>query len=388
MNTGIDPRRPAVARRVGHATASARENENLPAFVVMQDNASSVVNGPRNWGAGFMPAVYQGTRITAASEPIPNLNTPAGITDAQQRGKLDFLNTLNREHAAERADCRPNSTPASPATSSPSACRPRPRKPSTSPRRRAATKQLYGMDDKETADVRPHVPARPPARRARRPLRAALPRRRQQVGRPLQASRQNHTKLCHAMDKPVAGLLNDLKRRGLLDDTLVDLGRRVRPHADERKRRRPRPQPHRLHDVDGRRRREGRPDDRQRPTSSACTPSRTACTSTTSTPRSCTCSASTTWGSSTNTKAAPNARRSTKAGPTKRSRADPARPAHARCRNSRPMRRRARAGFPLGKAQRRYFFFSGNSIHGVAAKAFHCSSIFAGSGIPRWIQSA
>jgi hypothetical protein len=41
-------------------------NQNLPAFVVMQDNNSTVVNGPRNWGAGFMPAVYQGTRITAS----------------------------------------------------------------------------------------------------------------------------------------------------------------------------------------------------------------------------------------------------------------------------------------------------------------------------------
>ena len=43
------------------------ENENLPAFVVMQDNNGQVINGPRNWGSGFMPAVYQGTRLQASA---------------------------------------------------------------------------------------------------------------------------------------------------------------------------------------------------------------------------------------------------------------------------------------------------------------------------------
>ena len=50
-------------------------------------------------------------------------------------------------------------------------------------------------------------------------------------------------KLAADIDQPIAALLTDLKRRGMLDDTLVDLGRRVRPHADQRERRRPRPQP-------------------------------------------------------------------------------------------------------------------------------------------------
>ena len=57
------------------------------------------------------------------------------------------------------------------------------------------------------------------------------------------------------MDQPVAGLLKDLKRRGLLDRHPGRLGRRVRPHAHVRKRQRPRPQSLRLHHVDGRRRR-------------------------------------------------------------------------------------------------------------------------------------
>src|SRR5581483_622337 len=101
MNTGSTlAGRPSLGSWISYGLGT--ENENLPAFVVMQDNSSTVVNGPRNWGAGFMPAVYQGIRISGGSEPIPNLHTPEGVSEAQQRGKLDFLNVLNREHAAGR----------------------------------------------------------------------------------------------------------------------------------------------------------------------------------------------------------------------------------------------------------------------------------------------
>src|SRR5581483_7948192 len=77
MNTGSTlAGRPSLGSWVTYGLGTV--NENLPAFVVMQDNPSSVVNGPRNWGAGFMPAVYQGTRFQAGTEPIPYLNPPAG----------------------------------------------------------------------------------------------------------------------------------------------------------------------------------------------------------------------------------------------------------------------------------------------------------------------
>ena len=62
MNTGsILAGRPSLGAWVSYGLGTV--NQNLPAFVVMQDNNGTVVNGPRNWGAGFMPAVYQGTRI-------------------------------------------------------------------------------------------------------------------------------------------------------------------------------------------------------------------------------------------------------------------------------------------------------------------------------------
>src|SRR5262249_34458504 len=101
MNTGSTlAGRPSLGSWVSYGLGT--ENQNLPAFVVLQDNNGQVVNGPRNWGAGFMPAVYQGIRLRGDAEPIPNLNPPAGISGAQQRDKLDLLNELNRAHALSR----------------------------------------------------------------------------------------------------------------------------------------------------------------------------------------------------------------------------------------------------------------------------------------------
>src|ERR1019366_2168028 len=101
MNTGsIVGGRPSLGAWVTYGLGTV--NENLPAFIVMQDNAASVNNGQRNWGTGFMPAVYQGTRINASSEPIAHLNPPASMSADQQRGRLDLLNQFNREHAHSR----------------------------------------------------------------------------------------------------------------------------------------------------------------------------------------------------------------------------------------------------------------------------------------------
>src|SRR5262245_31767500 len=64
MNTGsILAGRPSLGAWVNYGLGT--ENDNLPAFVVMEDNPGKVVNGPKNWGAGFMPAVYQGTPLEA-----------------------------------------------------------------------------------------------------------------------------------------------------------------------------------------------------------------------------------------------------------------------------------------------------------------------------------
>jgi uncharacterized protein (DUF1501 family) len=188
----------------------------------MQDNASTVVNGPRNWGSGFMPAVYQGTRITASSEPIPNLNTPDGVSDAQQRGKLDFLNALNREHAASR---KLQTELEARIASYELAFRMQAEAPEAVDlaKETDATRALYGIDEKETAEFgRMCLLSRRLVERGVRFVQLY-----HGAGSKWDSHaklEENHSKLCRAMDKPVAGLLRDLKSRGLLDETLVVWG--------------------------------------------------------------------------------------------------------------------------------------------------------------------
>jgi hypothetical protein len=221
MNTGsILAGRPSLGSWVSYGLGTV--NENLPAFVVMQDNSSSVVNGPRNWGAGFMPAVYQGVRFQNGGEPVPNLNTPAGVSDAQQHGKLELLNRFNRTHALERPlqselDARilgyelafrmqahaPEAIDLSQETKE--------------------TEELYGLDEKETAVMgRNCLLARRLVERGVRFVQVY-----HGSGSKWDAHsgiEANHGGLCKASDKPIAGLLKDLKRRGLLDETLVVWG--------------------------------------------------------------------------------------------------------------------------------------------------------------------
>ena len=188
----------------------------------MQDNAGTVVNGPRNWGAGFMPALYQGTRITPGSEPIANLNTPEGVSEPQQLGKLDFLNAMNREHARSR----PQQTELDARIAAYELAF---RMQSEAPeavdisRETEATKNLYGLDETVTAPFgRMCLLARRLVERGVRFVQLYSG-----AGSKWDAHsniEKNHGDRFRETDKPVAGLLRDLKSRGLLDETLVVWG--------------------------------------------------------------------------------------------------------------------------------------------------------------------
>jgi hypothetical protein len=221
MNTGsVIAGRPSLGSWVTYGLGT--ENQNLPAFVVMQDEPATVINGPRNWGSGFMPAVYQGTRITPSSEPIANLNPPEGISDAQQRGKLDYLNALNRSHAAAHGD---DPELEARIASYELAFRMQAQAPEAVDltKETAATKELYGMDDKPTAEFgRMCLLARRLVERGVRFVQLYSG-----AGSKWDAHSDiegNHSRLCRATDKPIAGLLKDLKSRGMLEDTLVVWG--------------------------------------------------------------------------------------------------------------------------------------------------------------------
>jgi hypothetical protein len=221
MNSGsILGGRPSLGSWVSYGLGTA--NTNLPAFVVLQDNQSSVVNGPRNWGAGFMPAVYQGIRLQGGSEPIPNLNTPPSHTEAQQETRLEFINQLNRDYAQKH----PLQTELSARlTSYELAYRMQAEAPSAVDLagESEATKQLYGMDKKETAEMgRLCLLARRMVERGVRFVQIYHGAGSKWDSHT--AMESNHSALCASMDQPVAGLLRDLKSRGMLEDTLVVWG--------------------------------------------------------------------------------------------------------------------------------------------------------------------
>ncbi len=198
------------------------ENENMPAFVVMPDPAGWVKGGAPAWGNGFLPAAYQGTILRGGRSPILNLKTPKGVSDDQQRSTIDLVNQLNGEHARGQLE---DSELAARVAAYELAFRMQSYAPEVvdTSRETDATKALYGLDHKATSEFG---------------LRCLFARRMVERGvRFVQLYcgdtngwdghsdvEGNHAKLCAQSDRPVAGLLKDLKSRGLLDSTLVVWG--------------------------------------------------------------------------------------------------------------------------------------------------------------------
>jgi len=222
MNTCINVAgRPSLGSWVNYGLGSA--NENLPSFVVMCDNSSRPVNGPRNWGSGFIPASHQGVRINGASdEPIANLNLPKYYSRVRQQKSLALLNQLNRAHAEQRPQ---QSELEARIQSYELAFRMQAEAPAAVDlaQETQSIKQLYGLDQKETESFgRNCLLARRLVERGVRFVQLYSGTGSKWDSHA--AIEANHSKLCKSMDKPVAGLLKDLKQRGLLDETLVVWG--------------------------------------------------------------------------------------------------------------------------------------------------------------------
>ena len=220
MNTGsILAGRPALGSWVMYGLGSA--NENLPTFVVLTD-AGEVIGGPKNWSAGFLPATFQGTLLRNQGAPILDLIPPDSIGDQQQRGRLDLLKQLNQHFDADKnddseLDARVNAYEL--------AYRMQAAGPEAIDltKESEATKKLYGMDDEATAKFGTNcLLARRMVERGVRFIELYCG-----SGSGWDAHNNiegNHSKNCRASDKPIAGLLTDLKARGLLDQTLVVWG--------------------------------------------------------------------------------------------------------------------------------------------------------------------
>jgi uncharacterized protein (DUF1501 family) len=221
MNTGsILMGRPSVGSWVAYGLGN--ENENLPAFVVLPDPGGGLKGGPPAWGNGFLPASYQGVTMRTGAQPILHLQPPAGFSSQQQREALELTEFLNREHLTTRGHDDELSARIE-------AYELAFRMQSSAPElvnlaeETETTNQLYGIDRPETREFG---------------QRCLLARRMIERGvRFVQLYSgdtngwdahndvlKNHTQHCLATDRPIAGLLQDLKQRGLWEDTLVIWG--------------------------------------------------------------------------------------------------------------------------------------------------------------------
>jgi hypothetical protein len=220
MNTGsIIAGRPSLGSWLTYGLGTA--NQNLPVFVILTDN-KSVVGGTQNWNSGFLPATYQGTLLQREGPPILNLTRPERIGAAQQRGLLDLLSDLNRHQAKQR----PGETELDARIQSYELAY---RMQSSAPeavdlsQETEATKSLYGLDDPTTEPFGKNcLLARRLVERGVRFIELYCG-----SGSGWDAHQDiegNHGKWCRASDKPIAGLLADLKSRGLLAETLVVWG--------------------------------------------------------------------------------------------------------------------------------------------------------------------
>ena len=221
MNTGsILAGRPSLGAWVAYGLGSS--SHNLPGFVVLLDNDREPPGGTRVWGTGFMPATYQGTRFRQDGTPILYVSPPQTVNDRRQRGKLDFLARLNRRHLAQR---RADDELEARIASYELAYRMQAHAPEAVDisQETAATRTLYGLDDKTTAPFgRNCLLARRLVERGVRFIQLYSG-----SGSKWDAHskiEQNHTARCRETDLPIAGLLADLQQRGLLDETLVVWG--------------------------------------------------------------------------------------------------------------------------------------------------------------------
>jgi hypothetical protein len=213
---------PSVGAWVTYGLGS--ESSSLPAFVVMNDYRGGPLGGPNDWGPGFLPAGYQGTRFRAVGEPIVDLKPPEEMSPEEQRARLDTLAKLNEldmqkypssselaarissyELAYRMQGCAPSAVDLS----------------SESPE----TRKLYGLDDKVTEPFgRQCLMARRLVERGVRFVQlyhGGMGNQDTDTWDAHSNLEENHRQHAAESDLPIAGLLTDLAARGLLASTLV-----------------------------------------------------------------------------------------------------------------------------------------------------------------------
>lgn len=200
-------------------------NENLPGFVVMLDPRGGPISGPKNWSAGYMPATYQATVISATNNPILDLKRPESVAAESQRQMLDTLRQYNDEHEILRGD---NSNLKARIASYELAYKMQ----SSAPEATDLSKEpehiqkMYGLDNPRSAPFgRQCLMARRLVERGVRFIQIYSGGNHNDANWDAHGDLfDNHTLHAGETDKPIAGLLEDLKQRGLLDSTLIVWG--------------------------------------------------------------------------------------------------------------------------------------------------------------------
>ncbi len=213
MNTGfVRQGHPCLGSWANYGLGSS--NNNMPGFVVLVNGAP--YSGAQNWSSGFMPSGHQGTVFKTSGTPVPNLNPAMDRSLETQRDQLDLLATWNREH---QSHLPVNSELSARIEAYELAYRMQAHAPEAVDLSGETdhTRKLYGIGAGE----------------ADRFGKSCLMARRlvERGTRFVQLYHSNwdthgdndkrHQKLCEQTDKPIAGLLADLKARGLLDETLI-----------------------------------------------------------------------------------------------------------------------------------------------------------------------
>ena len=201
------------------------ETESLPDYVVLPDHRADPNGGPSNWSNGFLPARHQGVAFKGTTQPVRDLFPAQAIDKVTEEATREYLKLLNERHLAQAgqdealvARLRSYELAAKMQLSVPEV--------SDLNHETAETQQLYGIDQPTTR------PTGEQCLLARRLLERGVRFVQIFSGGPIGGNprvswdahenvKENHTIEAGLIDRPVAGLLADLKQRGMLDDTLV-----------------------------------------------------------------------------------------------------------------------------------------------------------------------
>ena len=200
-------------------------NQDLPGFVVMLDPRGGPISGAKNWSSGYMPAHFEGTLLRSGEVPILDLDRPRELNQDAQRDLLNVLREYNEDHQSVAGG--------SPALAARIASYELAYKMQSSApeavdlaRETEETRRLYGMDQPRTEPFgRQCLLARRLVERGVRFIQIYSGGNHNDTSWDAHGDLVlNHDLHCGETDQPIAGLIEDLKRRGLFDSTLIVWG--------------------------------------------------------------------------------------------------------------------------------------------------------------------